>query len=59
MILVLARDLLQKLWENVILVHFSGLEKSSNLDNSQLVGRFQLLKLCEKFHFTIVGGGGP
>ena len=34
----------------------SGLEKSSNLDISRLVGRFLLLAFCTKFHLTIVGG---
>ena len=32
---------------------FRGL-KPSNFDISQLVGRFQLLELCKRIHFTIV-----
>jgi len=38
----------------------SELEKSSNLDNSQLAGRcFRLLELCKKIHFMIVGVRKP
>ena len=32
-----------------------GLQKSSNFDISQSVGRFQLSGLCKKIYFTIVG----
>ena len=38
--------------------NISWLEKSSNLDISQLAGRLQLLELCKKISFHNRRGGG-